>query len=108
MLAALILVPFLAGALAFLVRPAPPRRGLLLGAALAHAGLTTDAWIERPAPALDGWLALDAAGLVVLSLCSALFLAAAVYAVGYLAREGHAPHRDFEEGGVFVNEPEAI
>ena len=36
-----------------------------------------------------------------------LFLAAAVYAVGYLRRESRGAHRDFEEGLLFANAPEA-
>src|SRR5262245_47168860 len=101
MLAGLILVPVLAAAANFLIRPAVPRRALLVGAALVHAGLVVAVWAtweDRPAPTLHGWLALDAPGLVVLTMASALFLAAAVYAVGYLAREGRErAHRDFEE-----------
>ena len=47
-------------------------------------------------------------GLLFLSITSVLFLAAAVYAVGYLRRERRAAHRDFEEGLLFTNAPEAI
>jgi hydrogenase-4 component F len=114
MIAALILIPLLAGAAAFAVRSHPLRRGLLVAAAAAHAAITAKVavdWPARPEPMLDGWLALDAPGLIFLSACSVLFLAASVYAVGYHGREADPgePHRDFEEGGLFFrDEPEAI
>lgn len=113
MIAALILIPLVGGVASLLVRSVPARRLLLVGAALGHTALTASLWAswpERPAPLLDGWLALDAPGLLVLTLASLLFLAAAVYSVGYLAHENHGgrPRRDFEEGSFFVNEPEAI
>ena len=57
---------------------------------------------------LDGWLALDAPGLIFLSITSVLFLAAAVYALGYLGREVRGTQRDFEEGVIFSNAPEAV
>jgi hydrogenase-4 component F len=108
MLAALVLVPLIAGLVAFRVRAHPWRRALWLGAALAHAGLTLAAWWHRPAPVLEGWLALDAAGLLFLGIASTLFLAATVYGLGYLAREGTEARRDLSEAFWFVNEPEAI
>jgi hydrogenase-4 component F len=43
-----------------------------------------------------------------LAIRSVLFLAASVYAVGYLARERREDHRDFEEGLLFSNAPEAV
>jgi hydrogenase-4 component F len=113
---ALVLVPLAAGLLALLPvlqRLPLVRRALLLATAVAHAALTLAVWAgwpdQRPAPALNGWLALDAAGLLFLSITSVLFLAAAVYAVGYLGREAApAPHADWAEGTLFVNEPEAV
>lgn len=115
MIAGLILVPLAAAAAAFGVRSHPVRRGLLVTAAAAHAALTARVWLDwpdRPGPLLNGWLAVDAPGLIFLTTCSALFLAAAVYAVGYHAREETdrgEPHRDLEEGGLFFrNEPEAV
>lgn len=115
MIAALILIPLLAAIAAFNIRRNALRRGVLVTAASAHSILTASLWIawpKKPEPFLDGWLALDAPGLIFLSTCSTLFLAASVYAVGYHSREGSdagEPHRDIEEGGLFFrNEPEAI
>jgi hydrogenase-4 component F len=108
MLLALLLVPVAAGVAAFWLRPHFLRRALLLAVALFHAGVTFSFWADRPAPLLDGWLAVDAAGLLFLSIASALFLAVAVYGVSYLHREDPGQHRHFTEGILFVNEPEAV
>jgi len=49
-------------------------------------------------PVLEGFLALDAPGLIVLSTASALFLASAVYAQGYLGRRPDRDNRIFVGG----------
>jgi hydrogenase-4 component F len=109
MLAALILVPLVAGVAAFWLPSHPLRRGLLLGVAVVHAGLTAFVWLDRPGPLFDGWLALDPLGLLILTITSALFLAASCYAVGYLTRESKQHERGhFTEGFLFANSPEAI
>ena len=60
---------------------------------------TRQAWrrsgCSGPAPELGGWIALDAAGLLTLSTASALFLASAVYAPGYLATRPERDNRVF-------------
>lgn len=107
----LLLVPTVAGLIAFLLRPNWPRRALILLAAVAHAALVAACWVERPVPTANGWMAMDAAGLLFLSITSVLFLAAAMYAVGYLAREARSGkhHNDEEEEELpFVNFPEAV
>jgi hydrogenase-4 component F len=43
-----------------------------------------------------------------LSITSTLFLAAAVYSIGYLRQENPSARTDFEEGFLFANAPEAI
>jgi hydrogenase-4 component F len=113
MIWALLLVPTLAGLTALAIRPNWPRRVLLLLAAVAHTALVAACWIQRPTPAIDGWIAVDAASLLFLSITSALFLAAAVYAVGYLATEsrpGSVPfvRSDDTEELPFMNFPEAV
>jgi hydrogenase-4 component F len=68
-------------------RVAFTRLALLVGVALAHAALVASLWVA-PAPAiLGGWLDADALGLIVLTIVSVLFLATAMYTVGYLQRE---------------------
>ncbi len=105
---ALVLIPALAGLTSFVTRRNDLRRGLLVAVAIGHAALTALAWYLRPEPIMDGWLQIDALGLVFLSAVSCLFLAAAVYAVSYLAREQAGERPDFQESVLFVNEPEAV
>ncbi len=88
MLWLLVLVPAAAGLLAFAVPWNRPRRGLLLAAATVHGGLVA-ANLARPAAAsADGWIALDPIASLFLAVTSFIFLVAAFYTVGYLAREG--------------------
>jgi len=109
---ALLLLPALAGTAAFFVKSDRARRALLLGVALAHLGLVGAAWVVRPPPFVPGWIGLDAVGLLILTLASALFAAAALYAAGYLAREEQdrrgGERVDFDEGFLFKNAPEAV
>jgi len=107
MLWLLLLIPTAAGIAAMGLRnPAALRRTLLPAAAAAHTALTAMCWAVRPEPVLDGWLGLDELSLLVLSITSGLFLAAAVYAAGYLRRE--PPRKtDFQDGGLFTDAPEA-
>jgi len=105
---ALLLLPALAGTAAFFLRSDRTRRALLAAVALAHLALVGAAWIVRPEPLVAGWLGLDAVGLLILTLTSALFAAAALYGVGSLANESHGERADFEEGFLFTNAPEAV
>ena len=100
-------MPALAGAVAYFIRADAARRALLLLAAVAHAALTAAAWLRDPAPALGGWLPLDAAGRLFLTITSVLFLAAAFYAVGYLGREQREAPPRFRGRPAVRNAPEA-
>jgi hydrogenase-4 component F len=91
LLAALVLVPALAAAGAY--AHAGRRSWWLMSAAGIHLLLVVGAWVAAPAPILDGWLALDALGLVVLTVVSVLFFVVATSAVGYLRHE--RPGRGF-------------
>ncbi|MCX8156519.1 MAG: proton-conducting transporter membrane subunit [Verrucomicrobiae bacterium] len=109
MMTSLLLLPAVAGLAAFFLRHAGVRRGLWVTAAAGHAGLTALCWIQRPPPGLDGWLAVDAAGLLFLSLTSVLFLAAAVYGVGYLNQQHAAPApRETGEPELLSPAPESV
>lgn len=108
LLLAALLLPTFAGLVAFAVRADRPRRRLLTGTAIAHFAVVAAMWAWRPQPLWDGWLDLDELGLLFLSITSLLFAAASVYAAGYLAREGQqVQRRDFEEGKMFTDAPEA-
>ena len=96
MLEALLFLPLGAGLIMLLVGNAAFCRGLLPLTALGHVTLSllTVARVargEQPC-ALGGLLAPDALGALFLALASLLFLAASIYAVGYL-REGGNPGR---------------
>ncbi|OPZ20245.1 MAG: Hydrogenase-4 component B [candidate division BRC1 bacterium ADurb.BinA364] len=106
MIGLLLSIPIAAAAASFAPVRAAMRRAILVIAAAAHTALTAQAWLARPVPAPGAWLGIDDASLLFLSVTSALFLAASISLVGYLARE--APrHADFEEEGFFTNSPEA-
>jgi hydrogenase-4 component F len=107
-LSALVLIPAAAAILCFFTRSTSLRRGLLLGAAAGHTGLSLATWFHTPGDAWGGMLRLDAIGQPFLSVLSLLFLAAAVYAVGYLRRESPGVRVDFLEGFRFTNAPEAV
>jgi hydrogenase-4 component F len=104
---ALLLLPALAGAVAFGLSADGPRRALLVLTAVGHTALVASTWVWEPSPIWGGWLALDAVGRLGLSITSGLFLPCALYAVGYLRREGPGSRRDFGEGFLFDNAPEA-
>lgn len=95
------LVPLIAALAAFAVpshRVGRARVILLIAVAAAHLALVASIWIAPAAPALGGWLAADALGLVVLTLTSVLFALTAVYTVGYLQRENPRGGRVFLTG----------
>ena len=108
MIPALIALPALAGVAAFTLKRDAVRRALLIGAAIGHGAMTASCWWRRPEPVASGWLALDAAGLLFLTLTSLLFLASAVYAAHYLRHEERGRRTDFKEGLLFSNAPEAV
>ena len=86
-------------AAAYLVAAAARALGLLVGTAVAPPARRWPplAWC-RSRRQLGGWLAIDALGLLVLSLVSVLFLVVAVYAVGFLRTEPPRGGRVFVSG----------
>jgi hydrogenase-4 component F len=107
MIPALILLPVATALLVFGLTSATAIRTVLIAAALGHAVLTISAWVHPPAPVLDGWLLLDAPGLLFLSITSALFAMVSLYALGYLKRENWGMRQDFEEDFLFTNSRES-
>ena len=108
MILALVLMPALAGLSAFALPRPWMRRGLLIGTGLAHVILAATCWKTAPSPALDGWLAVDPAGLLFLTITSGLFLVVSFYIVGYLSQQADKLTTDPEEGFLFDNAPEAV
>ena len=94
MLPALILIPFLAGALAMAIPWNRWRPWLLLPVSIAHLVLTVRA-VQHPAPAAAGWFVLDPPGRLVLLMLSVLFLICSVYTIGYLRHRSEANNRVF-------------
>lgn len=108
MLWAVVLIPAVAGLAAMLPPLRQIRRALLLLGALGHSSAVAWLCMSPLADAGSSWIGLDAPGRLFLAITSVLFLAAAIYAVGYLRTgEGLATH-DMEEGFLFRNEPEGI
>ena len=105
----LILFPALAGLAALFIRHNALRRGLLVVTATVHLALTVTCWTRQGNLVLNDWLAIDSASLLFLTTTSVLFMAAALYTVGFLGREaGHGKQAtDFEEGFLFDNQREA-
>jgi hydrogenase-4 component F len=92
---ALLLVPVLGALAALSARSDRVRPLLLLATAALHLGISA-AVVGGGAPPPGGeWLFLDPPGRIVLGLVSLLFLACAVYAVGYLRAREERPNRVF-------------
>ncbi|HNY78180.1 MAG: proton-conducting transporter membrane subunit [Sedimentisphaerales bacterium] len=108
MICALLLIPAVAALLSLLVRHTLVRRVLLVLTGVGHTAVTLAAWNTTPQPLLSGWLMLDAAGLLFLTITSILFLACSVYAFAYLAIQGAGKQQDYEEGMLFTNAPDAV
>jgi hydrogenase-4 component F len=95
-LLALLLVP-LGGALLAALDPSRTRRQVwLLLAAAAHLALLGIAWRGPTPDSRFLWLAFDPLGGLVLTLVSVVFLAVAIYSVGYFRRESPRGARVYE------------
>jgi hydrogenase-4 component F len=84
---ALVVIPVLASALTFLLERRAARLVILGAVSTAHLALVGALWRIPRASALNGWLAADSLGLVVLTLVSVLFAAVVSYAIGFLQEE---------------------
>ena len=93
----IIVLPALAALVATFLRAVPVQLGVLIGTALLHLLCTATLWSTGAAVPTAGLIGLDALGLLVLSLVSLLFFAAAIYSVPYLRDGTHdeaaAPQR---------------
>ena len=82
-----ILIPFLAGVVAFLM-PRSSGRPLLPMTGAIHLALSIMVWFKRPASHFSTYFAVTPEGLLSLIVISLLFFLISIYAMGYL-REGH-------------------
>jgi hydrogenase-4 component F len=94
-LLALVLVPLAAAAAAYAHRSVRWRNTWLLATAAAHLVVVASLWVRPSDPEFGDWLALDALGIVVLSVVTILFGVVALYAVGYLQVESPRGGRAF-------------
>lgn len=95
----LILSPLIFGIIALFVKSQAGKKNLLLGGALLHLILTGVCWKTTVFQRLWGWLALDSAGLIFLSITSLLFFLVAIYEYGYFKNlEGDSDEEDWVIG----------
>jgi hydrogenase-4 component F len=83
----LVLLPAAGSALAFAITRPTVRLFLLGAVSVAHLAIVGAIWYGPRGSALNGWLAVDSLGLIVLTLVSLLFAAVVVYAIGFLREE---------------------
>jgi hydrogenase-4 component F len=95
MLIFLLLFPLLIGGSVFILPDQRSRKRMLLFAALLHSACVFSFWKFRPATSLNGFLGLDALGLLVLSVVSVLFLMVSFYLMGYFKNESDLSRRVF-------------
>jgi|CXWL01.1.fsa_nt_gi hydrogenase-4 component F len=92
---ALVALPLLMAVVTFLTPSKRWRPRLVAATAVAHLALTVRV-IVAPEPAAPGaWLALDPLGQLLLGLVSLVFLACALYAIGYLRYRVERANRRF-------------
>lgn len=94
-LTALVLCPFLMGALAWTLPRRTTRRKALVAASLLQLLLTGMAMKIGPEPEWGGALALDPLGRLFLGVTTLLFAASAVYTFGYMALHRHPRKRHY-------------
>jgi len=92
---ALIIIPLLGAAAAFVIRSNARRPLILPVIALLHLALTVTALAGADTRGAVAWLGLDPPGRIVLLLASVLFTVCSFYAVGYLRLRGDRPNRVF-------------
>ena len=108
LLVILLLMPFIAGCLSLVIRHDIIRRMIMILTACCHLILTSILWLIPLQPSLGQWFYIDPIGLLFLSIISILFLAASIYAIGYLRHEGSTVKKHFEDGSMFIDEPEVV
>lgn len=106
-LSGLILLPFVAGILIFLLRSKTLIRSILISTAVVHFGLTMLSWCVPNVPLMHGWIELDPVGLYFLSIVSLLFLVCAIYSLWYLSKEEKSSDHS-DEFPFLSNEPDNV
>ena len=92
---ALVLVPFVAAAVAFVWRSERTRPWLLPVVGVIHAALALALLVAPPPHVPGAWVAFDPVARAVLPALSLLFLACSAYGVAYLRLRRERPNRIF-------------
>ena len=108
LLLSIILLPAVAAAAAYAIRDNRLRRLLWGMTAGSHLVLSIVAAMQPVSMPLGHWIGLDSLSAIFLVLTSLLFLGAAIYGIGYVAREPVTPQLHSEDGSFFENEPESV
>ncbi|MCK9554833.1 NADH dehydrogenase FAD-containing subunit [bacterium] len=103
----LVLIPFISGITAFLLRDNTARRGLIVATAAAHSGLTA-AICFMNVKTSSNWLFLDELGALFLCITSILFLAAAVYSIAFFREGSHSEEDEKQTALISFNTKEAV
>ncbi len=85
MLYGLVLTPMIGALIAWLVPDNRLRPLVLPVFGAIHIALTIDVLLHTPPPSLGDWIHLDSIGKLILLVTGVLFIACAVYSVGYLS-----------------------
>lgn len=93
LLAALILLPLLGAAVAWLISSDRLRPMVLPLFSVTHLGITLQLLAATPPATPGGWFHLDALGKIVLLVSSILFMFCSLYAIGYLGYRRDRPNR---------------
>ena len=95
MLIAVVLLPLIAAGLVFVLSGNRSRITVLVLTAVAHLGFVISFWRKDPGARFQGFLSMDALGLLVLSIISVLFAMVALYLTSYLKPATERSKRDF-------------
>jgi len=102
----LIIIPFLAGAVAFFIRNDFVRRRLIVACSGIHLCCALVVGVKGAGVSLGRWFVFDAVGTIFLMITSVLFFGASMYGVSYLADESRQAHSRDERSRTFS--PEAV
>ncbi len=95
-------VPALMGIASLLIKSDDWRPWILPLGFSIHLSLVIACWQTLPTPSPLGWFGLDEAGLIVLSLASAMLLVFSIYCLEYLRLRKERPNRLFTASLAFI------
>lgn len=110
MIEIIVILPFVAGFLAFALPYTDVRRILLVLVSITHLILTISVYIISPLPIeaslpfeiLAGWIVLDSLGYLFLLAISVLFFCSSCYMLGYLSKRNEEQHTPNLSERIFI------